>query len=340
MRPWLGVNVLSEFAFCPRAGLVELEKSRLFSSEEDLEPRANFLLMPLYDLAVIDEEISFRVGAALFLIPLVITAAIATTVSYERFGLAASFLGVCFCFLLSGILFRTVRPLPTLLSTRAYAKARSAREPDPRKADGVKIDWWEMIHAGFRATHYDEPFKDHELRLTGNPWRVLERDGVKIPVFKKRFNDGPSGRNLFPQHYARIAAYCRVLESSLGCESPYGIILFAGSFEGVAVSPSTFQARAALSEAMAVAHSTVIMHDYEQLPPEKPPPSFCKLCPLGNPFESYSSTNENGYPPNVVSVVGIDGRSYHSVCGDRFQWVPLHEKAFEKGLIKGLRSVS
>src|SRR5947209_1200704 len=85
--PWLGVHVLTEFVFCPRAGLIELEKeTRDEGDESQREPWANLSYVPLYDLSEIDERIQkglrrirWLLFAAALLIPLSI-------VAYFHFG--------------------------------------------------------------------------------------------------------------------------------------------------------------------------------------------------------------------------------------------------------------
>ena len=69
--------------------------------------------------------------------------------------------------------------------------------------------------------------------------------------------------------------------------------------------------------------------------PLAPRGSQCEHCPLGRPRvhrlgETEHATREEMLP--VVPARGRDGRAYHSFCGDRFHWIPPHERAKEKEL--------
>src|SRR5438874_2167368 len=55
--PWLGVNVLTEFVFCPRAGIIEIEKRRDDLGEDEEDPRANVHYTPPHELSDIVQEI-------------------------------------------------------------------------------------------------------------------------------------------------------------------------------------------------------------------------------------------------------------------------------------------
>ena len=66
-----------------------------------------------------------------------------------------------------------------------------------------------------------------------------------MPVFRKRKGEA----KVFPQHIARMAAYCRVIEKAEGGSAPYGIILFGSGYDGVTV-PNSDENRAAFRTAL------------------------------------------------------------------------------------------
>ena len=112
----------------------------------------------------------------------------------------------------------------------SQATKAQPRTPDLDSPDDEPIDWWEMRGAGFEAATYKEPLADPELRLAGKPWKVLRDYDVVIPVFKRN-----SSKPLQRQVYARIAAYCRLIERCEGVTCPYGLVLQAGTYEAIAV---------------------------------------------------------------------------------------------------------
>ena len=51
--PWIGVHVLTEFIFCPRAGVIAFEQKRIDSGEEiDGAPRLDYL--PDFEIELIE----------------------------------------------------------------------------------------------------------------------------------------------------------------------------------------------------------------------------------------------------------------------------------------------
>jgi hypothetical protein len=84
------------------------------------------------------------------------------------------------------------------------------------------------------------------------------------------------------QHQIRMAAYCHLVEVCEGAESPYGIVLFGDSYQGMAI-PNNSQNRKALHEELQKARQTIqaVKGNKEPLPPRND--QICRGCPLGEP---------------------------------------------------------
>src|SRR5690606_3300342 len=128
------------------------------------------------------------------------------------------------------------------------------------------------------------------------------------------------------QHFARIAAYCHLIEISQRARSPYGLLLFAGTYEGWAL-PKNAASLAAFRDGVAEARATIASR-------EEPPVAAprCTGCHWGRPVvvkPGERQTKVGNLLLPVHSKPGKDNRAYHSVCGDRFGWVPPHALATE-----------
>lgn len=112
------------------------------------------------------------------------------------------------------------------------------------------------------------------------------------------------------------------------------MVLFGGSYEGVAIPITSVNAetvRAKLDELR-------LCLDSERLGVPTAVPSslqVCSQCPLGEPRVLTNADRKAealGHRLHIIS--GPDGLDYHSACGDRFRWVPPHESAAAKRLIR------
>src|SRR6267142_923284 len=82
---------------------------------------------------------------------------------------------------------------------------------------------------------------------------------------------------LFKQHYARMAAYCHLLEKCEHAYSPYGIILFGNSHEGITI-PCQPGTKKTFHDSLLSARTT-IANFRQVLPPYPRNPQICVLCP-------------------------------------------------------------
>jgi len=325
--PWFGVNVLTEFVFCPRAGIVEIEKQREDEGEEQEDQRANVHYMPPHQLVEVVQEIERVTNSMARWMPVPVLSVLITVVAAWRLGWCPAVVGIFFTAGMFKPIVSALHQLRELKALYDYAQSRKAAEPDPQEQSNQPVDWWELQKAGFEVFMPPRKLEDEKLRLVGRPWRILRRGGEQIPVFKKRV-DGENATSIYEQHYARMAAYCRLLESCTGSQSPYGIVLFGYTFRGVAINAAV--ASKSLRTGLANAREAIREVKQGETPPA-PMAAWCSRCPHGKPFVTRDSVTK---ARGVAPVIGIDGREYRSECGDRFSWIPPHAKALEKRLRK------
>jgi len=202
--------------------------------------------------------------------------------------------------------------------------------PDGNDPNVESLNWWQLYRAGFHPAAIVGGIRDDDLQLAGQPFKLLQKGEHCIPVFLRR---GES-RRLFPQHYVRIAAYCLLLQRQTGMRAPYGIILYAGTFECVAIKFNR-ESFDLLSQRFLDARRILREHTQLEQSPRKPQSALCRQCPFGKPLLVESSKSlllreQSGLTPRAH--IAKDGRRYHCHCGDRFKWVPPHERMVQLGI--------
>lgn len=320
--PPIGVHVLTEFLYCPRAGVIAWETAAHDIGDEEPPPRLDYL--PRFDVRLMHEELErrlnrFWVYSALCLFG-VATFALA---AYFRssWGLLSGIFGTLAAGYFAGKEFYSAVLLILLIRR---VENTLPLEPSSPLTEVEPIDWWELLAAGFVSKRYDEDevLNDPELRLAGRPWRILARGDLRIPVFLQR---RPTDR-LYPQHFARISAYCHLVELATGFDAPYGIVLHAGRYSGWAV-PNSLHAMSELQRGLELARTTISALRRQHRIPPNPSTTLCWNCPFARPRRFRQSFMERIFgkrPAMVPYVFQLRERNYHSVCGDRFRWVPPH----------------
>jgi hypothetical protein len=329
----IGVHVLTEFIYCPRAGIVAFEEGRGDSGQEDRPGRLDFV--PSYRLREIEDALQrainwFALQSGLGMVVLL------ATFFWGRDGdLRVTWAMGGVLIVLVGLVGKNMLRVVRLTYQRLRVLSAVAKEPEFADGKPVWVNWWELRAAGFTVSAADWHMADDEARLSGKPFRVLCRGSLRIPVFRQHH---PTDR-LYRQHFARIAAYCHLIETSSGKQCPFGIVLRGRSYQCVAI-PITEEARRAFWDGMADARRVLRAVSTGLKPP--PPRDFtrCEKCPVGKP-QVYLAGISDQYAMSqrlqVQTVRGSDRRLYHSKCGDRFRedvsrWTPPHELAFAKGL--------
>ena len=225
--PFLGVYVLTEFIFCPRAGVIAHEAGQ-DESAEDLGP-VKLDYMPEYDLHEIERALQELKGqlwlwgigvvAALFL-----TGVVTYTVHPESLWIGLA--------VVAGIVYKMMRLFSRawVLAGRQWACLHAEpKEPDPTATEVQPVNWWELMKAGFRSIKYQDGLTDEGLDVVratvarAPPWLAAD---TRVP------RCCAARRNSIVSTTPRMAAYCHLLEVREGGESPYGIILFGHYLRG------------------------------------------------------------------------------------------------------------
>lgn len=71
----------------------------------------------------------------------------------------------------------------------------------------------------------EQPLYDNALALTGKPDYLIEQNGRLIPVEVK---SGRAPQAPYDSHIYQLAAYCLLVEKTMGSRPPYGIIHYEG----------------------------------------------------------------------------------------------------------------
>lgn len=344
-EPWIGVHTLSEFAFCPRAGICSHDNAGSDDGEEFFD-RPGFYHLPIF----FDNELRLRQGELLsslkigmaFGLALVVASSVAGFTLHPIFYIAAMVAGVASLVALVTIDAR-IKKISDLLADWQDANSEL---PSAEITEPTVVHWPNFFVAKYRCEQTQDVLDNDEWRLRGKPWRILRHGKLVIPVFLRNVMEGTAGNSqntdappLFNQHFVRIAAYCHLLESSTGLRAPYGVILTRGELTGVAI-PNARETRERLEYMLGEARRT--MRDLADQPNMYPPKDEdkCVLCPHGRPAKLQvrfpcRKTGENAKPGELgihtASAWPKDRkkrqspRRFHSHCGDRFVWLPPHK---------------
>ncbi len=329
-HPWVGVHELTEFVFCPRAGLLFHRESTNDTGQElDHFPRLDFL--PDFDTAEIQEQLKaigqqsekFLVGSFVGGFCLLLFAAFVDWRPVSAIALGYMFPLRWY--------FQQIRICELLDDRLKQSQQSPASEPSIPLKRRCPINWWSLLNAGLTPVRYEEPHRDLNACLSGRPWRILQRGSYRIPVFRKR--SGPP--ELFEQHFVRMTAYCHVVEECELAEVPYAVVLFGDGYEGVAI-PNQPEDLSQFLEA--VEYARRVLTEFEKLAYTPQPPvqeSICRNCHWGLPTRIASRRMSAVRRGTVTEFLteGVDGKLYHSPCGDLFRWVPPSERARELKLM-------
>lgn len=325
--PLLGVHVLSQFVFCPRAGVCSYEARQEVADDEPSPAQLD--LLPRYDIH--DIENAFSEGVT----------RLTLIVSAMLFFLAAGYYMAMNCApWLSWML--PVIALPFGVSAvpvvehlfdlsgrhRAFTMAK-ASEPDPDCEENQPVHWFAMLKAGFMSVSYHR-LTHERWKLEGRPWRVLRRGNLRIPVFFQPETD----ERLHPKHLAKVAAYCHLLQAVENYESPYALVLKENSLEGLAV-PYNARSRKVFHEVLRLARRTLRDQNESRKPPAPEQISLCSGCPYGKPRRYRPGETDEVQTRLSLPVFVLADQTetiHHSLCGDRFRWMPPHKDALAKTL--------
>lgn len=310
----ISVHELSQFVYCPRAGVIAYESE---TEDQGVEGRPlNLGYLPQYSLISMERYISraavvLCVLVSLGMIALVVACVAPLAGDLRMFRVAQVSLGV-----LLVASFVDIAVLIILLRRRRQALRTPPREPVFLGDGAYPIHWWELRAAGFSPRCFKEVLRDGELGIKGRPWAILVRGTQCIPVLRMNGNND----GVYPNHMVRIAGYCHLIEATTNYESPYGIALLPRRLDAMAI-PYTSGLKSRLHGAMKTARGAVA-----QLPgPDEPTDTgICLNCPQARLRRYVFGKSNTLYLGQKLPPVSVraNGNSWHTTCGDRFQWKP------------------
>jgi hypothetical protein len=334
--PWLGVHTMSEFIFCELAGIIAAEQS---GADSGVEPEKAPALggLPTHDLQKLQEAmrrvcdkmkwpIAWNAGLSLFILgATIVVSPLALTLLVPLY-------------FSSRWLWYLARQYRWLKAKLLAAERAAVAEPDWKFRVVQEIKWWSLIAAGFESNELAATLKNQELRLAGKPWRVLHRGADHYPVLQidagEEHHRVRSGK-FSPQQFARIAAYSYLLNREMQGQSDWAIVLFGKSYEGIAI-PLSDEIWRTFEQGLLTARQRLAKHQRGSETMQRPQSriTLCSGCPNAKPRKPGRPSVFNGSPVVPLLTETPDGRRvFHCTCGDRFRWVPPHEKSVELGLL-------
>lgn len=325
----LGVHVVSEHVYCPRAGLITHAGT---PSDEGVEPSILRLdYAPNYELAEIKRQLAIQASLHWQLLAIAVGFALAGFVMSLAVHWSLLYAGLLAAGIPARYFWLEMGKSAKLWREDDAAESAQALEPSAAIQQDEPVNWWSLRAAGFVSHPVENTQIDAELKLVGKPWRILRRGDMAIPAFVRR-----SDKPLTSQQRVRIAAYCQLIRVNEQAESPFGIVLNPGTFEGIAVKPSEGDFERLRR---ALRHAPRVLLDWTNLrsfPPAPHESNFapCSNCPHGKPSrlvpgKSETTSYGRNVPPFRMKSGIVANVDFHSPCGDHFQWTPKHEDADE-----------
>lgn len=322
------VHVLSEHVYCPRAAILAMESGDDNGEDEpQLGPRLDGFWD--YDEHRFVEELHAAWGQLRLWLTLVAPAILLVLVVWRLvsplWGIAASLP----LFYLAAQLWDAGMRIVDLVRERAKFDAAPPTNIDLAPQQIREVNWWSLRKAGFDCRKPADPHRDPGERLVGKPWRVLTKGTLRIPVIRKHRGE----RVWRPQHVVRIAAYCRLIETCEGGESPFGVLMFADSYECMVI-PNTAGAKFQFEKALEDVREFLGIYEGGKFVPTEPTDHRCSGCHWGRPCEHVAGKTDTIL--NGMSLTPLRTRAkkkyFHCPCGDRFQWVPPHDDSVALGI--------
>lgn len=314
----VGVHDLSEFVFCPRAGLLSCASASSDSGEEEppLGPRLDGFHD--YDELRFAEELEGAWGELRLWLTGLAPALLLTLVVWRMVSPLAGLTVSLPVFYLAARIWDTGLVIVALVRERAVLRAAPTTPVNLAPQQMTEVNWWSLRKAGFECLKPRDPHVDDQL--TGKPWRLLVKETQwRIPVIRKHRGDRTWG----PQHVVRAAAYCRLVESCEGGRAPFAVLLFADSYDGFLI-PNTPEHQQQLDRALEDFQRARNLSDRGQAVPPAPADNRCQGCHWGWPVSLDQPTILEGVTVPALKIEGIATGEFHSVCGDKFRWTPAH----------------
>ena len=205
---------------------------------------------------------------------------------------------------------------------RFDAQLATECDPSPSKDEFQPVNWWGLLLAGYEVERPEAALHDDRWKLSGKPRRILGKGSLRIPVHRIR---NPEGQ-ILPQHIVRVMAHCHLIEATEGAHSPFAIVLFGNTYEGMTV-PNTAGHREQFYTALERVRTMITESDAgERQPPEPVTGKACSRCHFGHPRPVALEDKTERYGEALDPYLIHNGRRvFHCDCGDRFRWKPKHD---------------
>lgn len=311
----LNVHVVSEYLFCERASVLALESEEADPGLDLRTVRLGYL--PRYDERRLEKWLGKATAGLLIGDGLLVSAlALCGALAWAGYGWT---LLVCWALLalLVGVSCAGLGLLFLLTWRLAAARGAKPTEPDFSGSETCDLGWWSLIAAGYELQQWPDSIMVERWRLSGRPWRVLVRGETAVPVLLSKRGDGRLQKN----HFARIAAYCSLVAEQSGMESPFGVVLLAGTTDCVAIRHSAVSQQA-LADGVVGMRELARLVRTEPMFAKTPSATRCYSCPHGRLAPYREPPVPEGQPEPFLVQLG--GKSFQSRCGLRFRWAPPH----------------
>lgn len=314
----VGVHVLSEHVFCPRAAILAIESSAVDQGEEgpQLGPRLDGCYD--YDEHRFAEAISSGWAEVRCWLTWLAPAALLPFAAWRFHSFVAAAVLSLPAVILLALLLQSLKRLIQHVRMRAIYRAAPVEAIDLNPTRVSEVNWWTLRKAGFDCLKPVDGYSD--AQLAGRPWRLLVKDTMwRIPVIRKHRGEKVCRQ----QHRVRAAAYCRLVQSAEGGRAPFAVLMFAGSFDCLII-PNSAASQTELELALADFGEFLEVYDNQRFIPAEPTDNRCSGCPWGRPvgFGEPTVLNDRAIPP--IRIEGIRKGDFHCICGDRFNFVPRH----------------
>lgn len=326
--PKLGVHVLSEFAFCPRAGLCLYEQDEQYE-ERVQKPDASYLpILERNELERMLKAYSAEFWGWLLtgVTGTLVCGAVAIVSGYGLFWIGAAIVGLI---TFSAAIDRLKWAWRASVHLNTWMAAKP-RMPDAASPEIQEISWCDLREAGFEPLDVPAAYSYEPWAFGGRPRKVLEYGDLRIPVFRYP----RKWKGLFPQHFVRMTGYCKLLEKTTEYRSPYGVILRSDSLTATIV-PTTERSVEFFTRALQDAREDIkAAREMNRFPPVPSGGAFCRECPWGKP-EPYRRGKAFLRHTTVLDAKIVKtgrGKPFHCHCGDRFGSVPPHIAVEKLGL--------
>jgi hypothetical protein len=313
------VSALGEFVFCQRAGLIARESVDDDADEEliGLGPKLGSFWD--YSERRFNDEIVLTYRWLRFWVALTIPSLFLTILLGRFISPLAAAVGA----IPLGFVFTQAGTALNVMFGLIVHRRMLRRAPEDLSVLGrteiSTVNWWSLRKASFDCWKPEGPYFDPKDELSGKPWRVLMQGArIRIPVIRKHRGQSQCQ----PQHLVRLIAYCHLLEVCEGSEAPFGVLMFRDSYDCVIV-PNTVEYRRQLQTALQGFRRLLCLTQREKLLPGAPMDRRCYGCHLGEP-KLYVPQMSETILDGIVWSPFVSGDS-HSICGDRFGWIPPHE---------------